>query len=110
MTKVAEPPYVYLTTTGRRSGQPREIEIWFTQREGRYYVIAETGPRAQWVRNLQVNSRVHWRVAEVSFSGQARVIDAAAEPGLNEAVQALSREKYGWGEGLVVELIPDTAA
>jgi hypothetical protein len=38
------------------------------------------------------------------------VIDAAAEAALNEAVQALSREKYGWGEGLVVELIPDTAA
>jgi deazaflavin-dependent oxidoreductase (nitroreductase family) len=99
-----------LTTTGRRSGQPREIEIWFTQRDGRYYVLAETGARAQWVRNLQVNPRVRWRVAEVVFSGQARVVDAAAEPVLNEAVQALSREKYGWGEGLVVELIPDAEA
>ncbi len=24
-----EPPYLYLTTTGRRSGNPHEIEIWF---------------------------------------------------------------------------------
>jgi len=103
----AEPPYLYLTTTGRRSGQPREIEIWFTQRDGQYYVIAETGTRAQWVQNLQVNPCVCWRVAGASFSGQARLVNAAAEPVLNEAVQALSREKYGWGEGLVVELIPD---
>jgi len=110
MTKAAESPYLYLTTTGRRSGQPREIEIWFTQRSERYYVIAETGARAQWVRNLRVNPRVRWRVAEVSLSGRARVIDAAAEPVLNEAVQGLSREKYGWGEGLVVELIPETDA
>src|SRR5262245_34554806 len=110
MTKAAEPPYLYLTTTGRRSGQPREIEIWFTEREGRYYVIAETGAKAQWVQNLQVNPRVRWRVAKVTFNGQARVVDAAAEPVLNEAVQALSSEKYGWGEGLVVELIPHTEA
>ncbi|MBI3800677.1 MAG: nitroreductase family deazaflavin-dependent oxidoreductase [Deltaproteobacteria bacterium] len=39
-TKAVEPPYLYLTTTGRRSGQPREIEIWFTQCAGQYYVIA----------------------------------------------------------------------
>jgi deazaflavin-dependent oxidoreductase (nitroreductase family) len=110
MTRATEPAYLYLTTTERRSGQPREIEIWFTERDGRYYVIAETGARARWVRNLQVNPRVRWRVAEVSFSGQARVVDVAADPVLNEAVQALSREKYGWGEGLVVELIPATDA
>jgi hypothetical protein len=26
--------YLYLTTTGRVTGQPREIEIWFTERGG----------------------------------------------------------------------------
>ena len=109
MTKPAEPPYLYLTTIGRRSGQPREIEIWFTQREGRYYVIAETGARARWVQNLQANPRVGWRVAGAAFTGHAHVVDAAAEPTLHAAVQAVSHEKYGWGEGLIVELIPDTA-
>ena len=110
MARAAEPPYLYLTTTGRRSGQSREIEIWFTHRDGRYYVIAETGARARWVQNLGAEPCVRWRVAGVAFSGQARVVDAAAEPALNEAVQNLSREKYGWGEGLVVELIPDADA
>ncbi len=110
MTKAAKSPYLYLTTTGRRSGQPREIEIWFTQRDGRYYVIAETGASARWVQNLRANPCVRWRVAQVVSSGRGHVVDAAAEPALNEAVQALSREKYGWGEGLVVELIPDAEA
>ena len=32
--------FLYLTTIGRRTGLPREIEIWFTERDGRYYVIA----------------------------------------------------------------------
>jgi len=105
-----EPSYLYLTTTGRRSGLPREIEIWFTRHDGRYCVISEHHKRAQWVQNLLANQAVRWRVADVTFTGRARVIAAAAEPELTEAVQALSRQKYGWGDGLVVELIPDAAA
>jgi hypothetical protein len=28
--------YLYLTTTGRVTGQPREIEIWFTEHGGHF--------------------------------------------------------------------------
>lgn len=105
--RAEEAVYLYLTTIGRRSGLPREIEIWFARRNGRDYVIAETGERAQWVRNLRFEPRVQWRVADVRFSGRARVIDGIAEPGLKATVQALFLKKYGWGNGLVVELIPD---
>lgn len=111
--RVVEPgdaPYLYLTTTGRRSGLPREIEIWFIRRDGRYYVIAETGERAHWVRNLLADPRVRWRIAEATFPGRARVVDAAAEPCLARAVAAASRAKYGWGDGLIVELVPDPPA
>ena len=96
--------YLYLTTTGRVSGQPREIEIWFTEDAGRYYVIAEHGERAQWVRNLRAAPRVRVRVGARSFAATARVV---AEPDLGRAVQRRSEKKYGWGEGLVVELGPD---
>ena len=105
-----EPAYLYLTTTGRRSGVPREIEIWFTRWKGRFYIIAEHGERAQWVRNLRVNPRVQWRVGVTTFAGLARVIDPAADPTLHATVQARFRQKYGWGDGLVVELSPDPGA
>jgi deazaflavin-dependent oxidoreductase (nitroreductase family) len=108
--RAEEPAYLYLTTTGRRSGLPREIEIWFTQWQGRFYVIAEQGERAQWVRNLGANPRVRWRVAKEAFAGLARVIDPAIDPDLHAVVQARSGEKYGWGDGLVVELAPDPRA
>ena len=101
-----EPAYLYLTTTGRRSGAPREIEIWFTRWNGRFYVIAEHGERAQWVRNLRANPRVQWRVAETAFAGLARVIDPAVAPALHATVRARSEEKDGWDDGLVVELSP----
>jgi deazaflavin-dependent oxidoreductase (nitroreductase family) len=98
--------YLYLTTTGRRTGQPREIEIWFTERGGRYYLVAERRERAQWVQNLREKPGVSVRVGRRSFAAQARVVDAKAEPELARAVRKLSEQKYGWGSGLVVELDP----
>jgi deazaflavin-dependent oxidoreductase (nitroreductase family) len=100
----SEEPYLHLTTTGRRTGQPREAELWFTRRADCYYVIAEDRERAHWVRNLLAHPRVTWRVEGRTFAGRARVLDGAA----GVPVQALSAAKYGWGDGLVVELVPDT--
>jgi deazaflavin-dependent oxidoreductase (nitroreductase family) len=105
--KPGEAEFLYLTTTGRRSGQPRQIEIWFTEREGRYYVIAEHLRETHWVRNIGADARVHVRVGDQEFQATGRVIDFATEPDLHEAIQELSERKYGWGDGLVVELCPD---
>src|SRR2546427_11161039 len=44
--------FLYLTTTGRRTGRPREIEVWFTQRDGRVCSLAEDPDRAHWGRNI----------------------------------------------------------
>jgi deazaflavin-dependent oxidoreductase (nitroreductase family) len=98
--------FLYLTTTGRISGQPREIEIWFTERGGRFYVIAEQRERANWVRNIQVRPQVKVRVGGRQFSATARVVHDEREPDLTAAVKALSHAKYGWSDGLVVELEP----
>ena len=110
MARPKEPTYLYLTTTGRRSSLPREIEIWFTRRTGQYYVISEHSYKSPWVQNLLANPLVRWRVEDADFTGRARVIDPATEPELNEAIQTLSSKKYGWGDGLVVELAPDPSA
>ena len=98
--------FLYLTTTGRRSGQPREIEIWFTERGGKYYVIAEHREEAHWVQNLQAQPQVQVRLGDRTFEATARVVDEAREPELSAAVKALSHAKYGWSDGLVVEIVP----
>jgi deazaflavin-dependent oxidoreductase (nitroreductase family) len=100
----AEPQYLYLTTKGRKSGLLREIEIWCTSRDECYYVIAEYST-SRWVRNLQADPRVKVRVGAKSFDARARVIASETEPELHRAVQEMSRKKYGWGEGTVVELV-----
>ena len=101
-----DPTYLYLTTTGRRSGLPREIEIWFTRLGERHYVIAEHRRRARWVQNLRALSVVTVRLGKRTFPARARVIDVRAEPELAQRVKAHSEKKYGWGDGLVVELTP----
>jgi deazaflavin-dependent oxidoreductase (nitroreductase family) len=98
--------YLYLTTVGRRSGLPRQIEIWFTRHAGRYYLVAERGLRAHWVRNLLADPAVRARVGRRSFRGRARVVDARAERDLVAAIRERSEAKYAWGAGLVVEIAP----
>jgi len=97
--------YLHLTTRGRKTGLPREIEIWFTELGGRFYVIAEYAT-AQWLRNLQASPEVLVRIAEEHFPATARVITADSDPTLHRSVQQASREKYGWGDGVIVELAP----
>jgi deazaflavin-dependent oxidoreductase (nitroreductase family) len=99
--------YLYLTTTGRRTGLPREVEIWYTERDGRYYIIAEHGERANWVRNIQAQSRVDVRVRGLQFNATARLVDHEREPELAHTITALSDVKYGWSDGLIVEITPD---
>jgi deazaflavin-dependent oxidoreductase (nitroreductase family) len=103
---VSESEFLYLTTTGRRSGQPRQIEIWFTEQDGRYYLVAEHGERAGWVQNLRTDSRVTVRVGERVFDARARVVDADTHTVLREDVRTRSERMYGWGHGLVIELSP----
>jgi len=46
------PRYVYLSTKGRKTGLQREIEIWFVEKDGRVYILAEHGYKAHWVQNI----------------------------------------------------------
>ena len=97
--------YLYVTTRGRKSGRPREIEIWFTHLDGRFFVIAEY-PTSHWVENLRANAEAQVRVAGNSFAVRARLIPAETEGKLIQTVAGLSRAKYGWGDGVVIELCP----
>jgi deazaflavin-dependent oxidoreductase (nitroreductase family) len=101
--KYAAEQFLYLTTRGRKSGLPRQIEIWFTEHAGRFFVIAEY-ETSQWVQNVRAHADVQVRVAGEEFAGTAHIVDPKTEPELHREVQELSTKKYGWGDGTVVEL------
>ena len=97
--------YLYLTTTGRVTAQAREIEIWFTEHGGRFYLVAER-ESANWVRNIQSQPQVKVRVGDAAFDAIARVMHNDREPQLAATVRALFDAKYGWSDGVLVELTP----
>lgn len=103
---VPEERVLYLTTIGRRTGLPREIEIWFVSCRDRFYLFAETGEAAGWVKNIRQNSEVAVRIGERQIGATARVLDREADRPLWFQVAALAEQKYGWGGGLPVEITP----
>lgn len=98
--------FLYLTTTGRKTGQPREIEIWFVAYDGCYYLCAENRERADWVQNIRLNPAVTFWVNGQTYRGTGRALDRTAEPERAAAVAQLFDDHYGWSDGLLVELRP----
>jgi deazaflavin-dependent oxidoreductase (nitroreductase family) len=107
LNELAELDYLYLTTVGRITGQPREIEIWFVEYQGSLYILAEHSHNAQWVRNIERNPRVQVRLGTGEFEATARVLTREHDDATWVTVQRLAQEKYGWGAGLPVEIITD---
>lgn len=91
----------YLTTTGRVSGLPREIEIWFAfpPGEGRtLYLMAGGGARANWVKNLRRDPAVAIRLGDDTYRGRARVV-APDSPEDGLARRLLCAKYQDWREG-----------
>ena len=85
--------YCYLTTTGRVSGRPHEIEIWFSlvPETGTLYMLSGGGDRSDWVKNLRRDPGVMIRIAGEDLGGVARDVRDAEE---DELARRLLVEKY----------------
>jgi deazaflavin-dependent oxidoreductase (nitroreductase family) len=106
LQSIADEQVLYLTTIGRTTGLPREIEIWFLVCRERFYLLAETGEAAAWVKNIRRNPKVTLLIAERQIDAMARVLDRQADRKLWDEVAAIADRKYGWGDGLPVEITP----
>jgi deazaflavin-dependent oxidoreductase (nitroreductase family) len=98
---------LYLTTVGRTTGLPRQIEIWFVADGGKLYILAEHHRCAHWVQNIERNPRVQVRIGGREITATGRVLDPEADREAWNRAQDLARGKYGWGDGLPVEITPD---
>ena len=97
---------LYLTTVGRSSRLPRTIEIWFIAHQGDLYLFAEHHHQAGWVKNIEKNPLVHVRIGDAELEARGRILDPNLDADLWRTVQDLATQKYGWGEGLPVQLTP----
>jgi deazaflavin-dependent oxidoreductase (nitroreductase family) len=88
--------YCYLTTTGRASGLPREIEIWFGLAGTTLYMLSGGRDRSDWVRNLVRTPEVRVRIEDRAFDGRARIVSDTQE---DAVARRLLLDKYGPGYG-----------
>ena len=89
--------YCYLTTKGRVSGRPHEIEIWFGVHGNALYLLSGSGERADWVKNLLKEPAVTVRIKQHTFTGVARIVRVDEEDTMARYMLA---EKYQeWKEG-----------
>jgi len=96
--RLADEDMCYLTTTGRKSGRPHEIEIWFGIREGRLYLLSGGGDQADWVKNLKRSPSVIVRINTRTAAGTARLVRPHTRE--DTAARELLDGKYmGWREG-----------
>ena len=107
MNNKQEQQFLYLTTKGWKTGRQHRIEIWFVSYADKYYVISERKEKAHWVQNVMHNPTVMFTVNSKSFKGAARTVDKHREHKLAEEIAGLMSTKYGWSDGLIVELTPD---
>ncbi len=97
VSELAGTDYCYLTTIGRTSGQPREIEIWFGLVGTTLYMLSGGRDRSHWVRNLKKTPEVSVRIGDRTFAGVARTVAPDTEE--DAVARKLLVEKYQPGYG-----------
>lgn len=83
--------YCYVTTTGRTSGRPHTIEIWFGFDEGTVYLLSGGGDASDWVKNVLANPTVGLRLGDRDMICRARIV---ADPDEDARARGLLLEKY----------------
>ena len=87
-----------ITTTGRRSGQPRRIEIWFRRVDGRTYITGTPGPR-DWYANLMADPHFTFHLKQsVEADLPAKAVPITDR---SERLRILSDPVMAWYHGQV---------
>jgi deazaflavin-dependent oxidoreductase (nitroreductase family) len=108
---VEDTPFCYLTTRGRRTGQPHTIEIWFVVAGSTAYLMAGGRDRADWVRNLRADPAVRLRIGCETWAATGRVVEAGTPEDADARRRMLTKYSAGpgdldsWGRSALVVAI-----
>jgi len=114
IASVADEKHIYLTTTGRRTGRPHTVELWFAIAHGNLYLSHE-GKYTDWMKNILNNNHLTFTIKSLNGEGMARIVSSgdAFETGKS----ALYRKYYGkarkdviddwFSESTVIEIMFD---
>jgi deazaflavin-dependent oxidoreductase (nitroreductase family) len=84
-----------ITTTGRRSGQPRRIEIWYFLIDGRVYITGTPGKR-DWYANLQAEPHLTFHVKQVAQADLPAHATPITDPAERASIMTAIRQRNDW--------------
>jgi deazaflavin-dependent oxidoreductase (nitroreductase family) len=83
---LASDQVIDITTTGRKSGQPRRIEIWYHRLDGRYYITGTPNRPRDWYANLVANPDFTFHLKQSATADLAATARPITEPAEREHV------------------------
>jgi deazaflavin-dependent oxidoreductase (nitroreductase family) len=86
--------YCYLTTTGRRTGRPHRIEIWYAADGDILYLLAGGGRSSDWVQNVCADPAVLVEIDGARRPARGRVLDGNDDRDEAELARSLVHTKY----------------
>ena len=97
LDRLAKEEYCYLTTTGRVTGKPHQIEIWFGLNDRTIYLLSEGRENSDWVKNLLKDPTVKVRIAKKLFHATARLVTDKQEESMARKMLATKYEQWRVG-------------
>jgi deazaflavin-dependent oxidoreductase (nitroreductase family) len=87
-TALAQDRIIDITTIGRKTGEPRRIEIWFHRVDGRYYITGTPGRPRDWYANLVANPGFTFHLKESATADLPATARPVTDPAEREKVLA----------------------
>ncbi|HKN01270.1 MAG TPA: nitroreductase family deazaflavin-dependent oxidoreductase [Candidatus Binataceae bacterium] len=88
--RVADRSTLRLTHSGRKSGKPYQVTIWFIV-DGEKILLTTANIDRNWVRNVRKTAHVEFAIGTENFAGTARFLESESDRG---RVLAMVKRKY----------------
>jgi deazaflavin-dependent oxidoreductase (nitroreductase family) len=72
--RISDEKCIYLTTRGRKTGNPHTVELWFAM-AGKKIYLSHEGEYTDWMKNILENGRVEFKIGKIQFQGNARIAE-----------------------------------
>jgi len=72
LSRVADEKHIYLTTRGRKTGNPHTVELLFAI-AGKKIYLSHEGTYTDYMKNILEDNRVEFKIGKIRFKGKARI-------------------------------------
>ncbi|MCB0123668.1 MAG: nitroreductase family deazaflavin-dependent oxidoreductase [Caldilineaceae bacterium] len=97
-----------ITTIGRKSGEPRRIEIWFHNLDGRLYITGTPGRPRDWLANMLAHPDFTFHLKESTQANLPARAVPITEAGERREVLTAILQKLGRDEADVEEWVAES--